>query len=258
MEKPVTRKKKKTGSSKTAGKKRIRKKATKPDNPKRENTGTNGAGSSSPESATPAPDKNQDDRKLDMPQGSQGSLVGGWELPAKQSVVAQIADMQLTGTELAALLGCSNGQITTLKQEGMPSEGGGIKGRHSKYTLRQVLPWIHARNSKRASRDVRDMVSEEQAIKLRRENSVAEQQLCYVSHLGEVLMHVVVSLSNQHDAISGRLCDELAAESSTAVVKQKLFDELRKIRAAFAADIGQLAESIGLAAEDIRNSEAAA
>lgn len=202
----------------------------------------------------------QNEPLLKMPSGSQATLGGAWDVPRTESLVAQIGTTPLGASQLASLLGVVPSTVTTMTSEGMPSRGGGAQGRRAEYRLAEVLPWLVKRGGKRASIDSRDAVAREQAIKLARENALAEQELANVADVGMAIEQILVALNGQLDGLPGRLCGELAAQSadSAAVIRQRLRAGIWSARAAFAAELAQLAERVGHVSEDLQHSATAA
>lgn len=85
----------------------------------------------------------------------------------------------------------------------------------------------------------------EAATKLALANARERGRLIYADQVAEVLTTLAADLSARHDALPGRLAGELAGETDAAVIRSRLLDELRNVRAAFADASQTLADKLG-------------
>jgi len=252
---------KKTGRKKPVGKKPSRKKQAgkKPSGKKASGAKPRADQETKPQSAAAPSQPANGSAQPQLPDGSQAMLGGGWHAPQNTSLAQDIGSTPINASTLATLCGVANSTVTTWSNEGLPSRAGGKgQGKRAEYLLSEVMPWLAQRGSKRSSIDSRDAVSREQAIKLMRENALAEQELINTAEMGRVLEKLLILNHANIKSLPGRLCNVVAAESSAAVCRDHLRKACRSATAAFAQELAQYAERIGLAAEDIRNAEAAA
>jgi phage terminase Nu1 subunit (DNA packaging protein) len=128
-------------------------------------------------------------------------------------------------------------------------------GRNRVIRVADLVRYLAAREYQPGSQ--RDRLAKEQADKFAIENAVKRGELVFVSQVSEVMATLAADLSSRHDAVPGRVASELAGINEPAVIRERLLDELRSVRAAFADAIAKLADALGTAADTGGDREAA-
>ena len=158
--------------------------------------------------------------------------------------------------DFAELLGVSGGTVTNWMDAGMPADRTGRQRQVVRITLSKALPWVVSHRETKGGE--RERLAAEQADKFALENSRRRGELIYADQVAEVMARIAAELSSRLDAVPGRVAGELAGISDPAVIRQRLLDEHRAVRAAFAGATAELADALGSVDDDGGDSEAAA
>jgi len=153
-----------------------------------------------------------------------------------------------TASQFAELLGVSVQTVTAWIDAGMPCARGRGRGHAVEITPGLALPWVVWRREPKGSQ--RERLAKEQADKVAIENAVKRGELIFASQVAEVFSTLSADLASRHDAVPGRLASELAGINEPAVVRERLLDDLRSVRAAFADAIEKLADVLESAEDD--------
>ncbi len=154
-----------------------------------------------------------------------------------------------TASQFAALLGVTPQAVSQWIDAGMPCKRGKGRGHVVVIDLAAALPWVLARREPKGSQ--RERLAKEQADKVALENAVKRGELIFASQVAEVFSVLSADLASRHDAVPGRLASELAGINEPAVIRERLLDDLRSVRAAFADAIEKLADVLGSAEDDV-------
>jgi phage terminase Nu1 subunit (DNA packaging protein) len=138
----------------------------------------------------------------------------------------------------------------------MPAKAG-RQGREAQIVAEQAVPWV-VLHRETPPGSQRERLAKEQADKVALENAVKRGELIFSDQVAEVLLTLSADLASRHDALPGRMASELAGINEPAVIRQRLLDELRAVRASFADAITKLADALGSAEDSGGDSEAAA
>lgn len=152
-------------------------------------------------------------------------------------------------SEFAELVGFSARQVHEWIKDGMPAEAG-RRGKECRIDTAAAIRWLIERGSQKRSGDSGETaegerLKREQADKIALQNAATRGETVLRVHLRLVLLESNALLAGQLDGVAGRMANELAAINEPAKIRQKLLDEHRRIRAAYADALGQLAESGG-------------
>jgi terminase small subunit / prophage DNA-packing protein len=141
-----------------------------------------------------------------------------------------------SAAEFGAVLGVSAQAIGQWMDAGMPCKRGRGNGHAVEITPEEALPWAISRRAPAGSE--RERLASEQADKVALENAVKRGELIHVGQVADVLSEMAASLAGQLDALPGRVASELAGLNDPGVIRARLLDETRGIRAAV-ADAGE-------------------
>ena len=149
----------------------------------------------------------------------------------------RIADLRLTLTEVAEATGKPLQTVHDWTKEGLPSVK---QGRFRIVTAAALVRYLAAREYQPGSQ--RERLAKEQADKHALENAAKRGELVYVDHVEYVLSSLAASLAAQLDALPGRMAGELAGINEPGVIRARLLEATRSIRAAVADAVEQLAQ----------------
>jgi phage terminase Nu1 subunit (DNA packaging protein) len=164
---------------------------------------------------------------------------------------------QCSAREFAELFGVSHQAVSEWIDAGMPCRRKKA-GKGSRVTIDPKLaaPWVFSRRQPKGSE--RERLAKEQADKFAIENARARGEIVLVGQIAEVFSILGAELAARHDAVPGRVASEFAGTTDAAVIRQRLLDELRDVRAAVGDAVTKLAESFGAADDDGADPEAPA
>lgn len=170
--------------------------------------------------------------------------------------------------ELAELIGKSERWVGKLIDDGLPVAGGGGKGIAVQIDSEAAINWLIANALRKEIGDDDDdeggasASSEDKLLKRARreklqiEIDTARSRLVPVDAVVFFLTTIAAVYATQLDAVASRLASDLAVIDDPAAIRAKLFDEMRRIRAATAdrlehrsrelvAQVGQLRSDAG-------------
>jgi len=158
--------------------------------------------------------------------------------------------MKVSAQEYAELRGHTKPWVSQQIDAGMPVKR--LKGRKVAYEIdtATAIQWEIDRireGSKPGSQ--RERLAKEQADKFELENARRRGELILSSQVAEVLSTLGADLAQRHDGLPGRLANELAGISDAAQIRERLLDELRIVRGAFADAVDKLADALGEGAD---------
>ena len=156
----------------------------------------------------------------------------------------------VTISEFARLFEFSQQRVSDFVAQGLPASPG-HRGKARQIPLRAALDWLIRREVDKArTPDGGETLEQAELRKARADADIAAlkaaEQANQVMQLEEVeatVERVMVMVAGQLDGLGGRVAARLAAESDPAVIRQVLFDECRRIRAAMAAELETAADS---------------
>ena len=162
-----------------------------------------------------------------------------------------------SASEFAKLIGKSEKMVRNMMQDGMPAIRGG-RGRPTEINSEDAIRWmitseINKRFGDEENPDSEENTSEDIALKrVRREKIELELrykrgELIPIDGLETVLNELATTYSSQLDGLASRMAGELAGIDDPAQIRQLIFAETRRIRAATAerilAGVYRLAEA---------------
>lgn len=121
-------------------------------------------------------------------------------------------------------------------------------GRNRVVEDEDLIRFLAARDYEPGSQ--RDRLAKAQAIKVELANAQRRGELIFADQVAEALSTLAADLSARHDALPGRLANELAGLTDPAVIRSRLLDELRAVRGAFADASAKLADTLGSGTDD--------
>ena len=149
--------------------------------------------------------------------------------------------------ELSVLLDVTRMTVTKLtKNHDLPLAVKGKQGAQHQYDISHVFRWYGRWEASKvltngqSKGNIIDLKAEEarlkrhQADKAEVEAQKAKGEVLIVEDVKDALNDIAVSFGSQLDALGGRLSNELAALTDPAEIRQVLFEESRRIRAATA------------------------
>lgn len=149
--------------------------------------------------------------------------------------------------ELADLIGKSPRWISKLIDEGMPIAGGGGRGVEVQIDSQAAIEWLVAREVRRELGDEDDdgeglasasaedrMLKRARREKLQIEIDKERGRLLPAETVGQVLVSVAAVYATQLDALPSRCAADLAVIDDPAIIRARVFEETRRIRAATA------------------------
>lgn len=134
--------------------------------------------------------------------------------------------------------------------QGMPASPG-VRGKVRLINVRQGVDWLIARAVEKVQTpDGGETMDQAELRKARSDADMAAlkaaqmaNQVLALEEVEQTVERVMVMCASQLDGLGGRVAARLAAESDVAVIRQVLFDECRRIRAAMAAELQASADT---------------
>jgi terminase small subunit / prophage DNA-packing protein len=160
--------------------------------------------------------------------------------------------------ELADLIGKSERWVSKLIEDGLPVAGGGGKGNPLQIDSQRAIDWLIAQALRNEMGDDDDeeggansgAKSEDRLLKRARreklqiEIDAARSRLVPVDGVVFFLTTIAAVYATQLDAVASRLASDLAVTDDPAEIRAKLFDEMRRIRAATADRLEQRSQEL--------------
>lgn len=160
-----------------------------------------------------------------------------------------------TASDFAALVGVSQQAVSEWIAAGMPCKRGRGRGHRVQIDPPRAIPWVISRREPAGSQ--RERLAKEQADKVALENAAKRGETILAGQVADVLSTLAADLAARHDAVPGRVAGEFSGINDPAVIRQRLLDELRVVRGAFAIAIDKFADALGTAEDDGGDREAA-
>jgi phage terminase Nu1 subunit (DNA packaging protein) len=117
------------------------------------------------------------------------------------------------------------------------------EGRHRRVQTLDLIRWLATREAQPGS--TRERLANEQADKVALENAERRGQLVRSDQVAEVLSWLAAEMTARIEAVPGRVAGEFAGITDASVIRGRLLDELRGVRAAYADAAAKLAECLG-------------
>lgn len=159
--------------------------------------------------------------------------------------------------DLADLLGKSERWISKLIDEGLPVAGGGGRGVAVQIDSQAAIDWLILREVRREMGDDGDdddgvssastedrLLKRARREKLQIEIDTARARLVPVDGVIFFLTTIAAVYATQLDAVASRLASDLAVTDDPAEIRARLFDEMRRIRAATADRLEQRSQEL--------------
>lgn len=135
----------------------------------------------------------------------------------------------LTRAEFARLCDVAPASVTNWMNDGMPADRSGRAGREVRIDPAKALPWVIAhRESPPGSQ--RERLAKAQAEKVEMENEQRRGKTIDAAQVEETMLGLAAYLAREHDALPGRVANELAGINEPAVIRSRLLEECRAIR----------------------------
>ena len=154
--------------------------------------------------------------------------------------------LKFNKAEFAKLIGKSPRWVTKLiSEDGLPIEGGGGKGREVIIDSTQAIEWLVSQAvAKELGHGEGDELpesgtkSDEELRKLRAQRiqeeikaQKAQGTAIEIEEIKPVLFEVANIFGQQADALGGRIASEFASINAPAIIKSRMLEESRRIRA---------------------------
>lgn len=163
----------------------------------------------------------------------------------------------LTGREFAKLCGVSPATVTNWMNDGMPCVRSGRAGREVQIDIEQAFPWVVShRDAPPGSQ--RERLAKAQADKVEMENEQRRGRTIDAGQVEDTMLGVAAYLAREHDALPGRVANELAGINEPALIRSRLLEECRAIREGLAQHFGRTADALDDLAEELDGGQAAA
>lgn len=151
----------------------------------------------------------------------------------------------LNAGQFARLCGVSTGLVSKWCSEGMPCDRSGQSGAEVRIILVTALPWVTVMRAREDPE--RDAWSRAKREKLELETSQRRGDLIPKADVEDVLLNLSDAVGQRCDQVPGRVANEFAAERDAAVIFERVTDELRAVKAAFA----EMARELAIAFEEL-------
>lgn len=123
----------------------------------------------------------------------------------------------------------------------MPAKAG-RQGREAQIDAEKAIPWV-VLHREAPPGSQRERLAKEQADKVAIENAAKRGELMHADQVAEVFTSLAADLAARHDAVPGRVASEFAGITEPAIIRSRLLDELRIVRAAVADALGRLEDA---------------
>lgn len=163
----------------------------------------------------------------------------------------------LTGREFAKLCGVSPATVTNWMNDGMPCVRSGRAGREVQIDIEQAFPWAIAHREAPPGSQ-RERLAKAQAEKVEMENEQRRGRTIDAAQVEETMLGLAAYLAREHDALPGRVANELAGINEPAVIRSRLLEECRAIREGLAQHFSRTADALDDLADELDRGRAAA
>jgi hypothetical protein len=154
-----------------------------------------------------------------------------------------VSPFVLSSSALARLLATTDRTVRRLARDGVLRRAG--TGSRAGFDLRHAVPAYvgHLRQQGQHSADLTEArlkLTEAQRRDLELRTRERARRLLEADEVGAVFDATMVIVGSQLDGLAGRMCNELATITEPAAIRQRLFDECRRIRNAAADQLEKL------------------
>lgn len=139
----------------------------------------------------------------------------------------------MTAEEAADLCGVSRQTIQAWYNEGL----------QRKPTQEQLIRFLANRTGYAAGSE-RERLARAQAEKFELENQRRRGELVLTDDVKQIVEALAADLNARHDGFAGRFSSEIPAITDAAIGRERLLDELRDVRSAFADAAEKLADTV--------------
>jgi phage terminase Nu1 subunit (DNA packaging protein) len=151
----------------------------------------------------------------------------------------------MTRNQFAALLNVARSTVSGWIRAGMPADGAGRSGKAVRIDPARALPWVVRRQSPPGS--ARERVAAAQADALELANARRRGELVIRAQVLDVLDRLDRELEALHDALPARCVDYIRETTSPALIRARLLEETRAVRAGYADAIERLGDDLAAA-----------
>ena len=131
--------------------------------------------------------------------------------------------------ELSELFGVSHQAMANWMREGMPTLMRGDRGQENQYDTAAVIEWFAAREvAKTGRQSPKDELYRLQAEKIRRELSLAANEVAPLAEIERVWSQIVVAFRQEMLALPIKLAPELDAAPNVAAKREILDEAIRQ------------------------------
>jgi phage terminase Nu1 subunit (DNA packaging protein) len=163
----------------------------------------------------------------------------------------------LTRAEFAKLCDVAPATVTNWMNDGMPCVRSGRSGREVEIDPAKALPWVIAHREAPPGSQ-RERLAKAQAEKVEMENEQRRGRTIDAGQVEETMLGLAAYLAREHDALPGRVANELAGINEPAVIRSRLLEECRAIREGLAQFSSRTADALSDLAEECDDLPAAA
>lgn len=149
--------------------------------------------------------------------------------------------MLVNKQDLSEILGKAENTLTRWQKNGMPIKVTGHRGQSNQYDTEDVIEWMMTQRVQQVivgpDGESYDLKTEEarlkkhQADKAEIDAGIARGKVIDADDVQDILNEVAVIYRSQLDSLGGRLADEFASLTDPAELKQRLFEEGRRVGA---------------------------
>lgn len=162
-----------------------------------------------------------------------------------------------TGREFAKLCGVSPATVTNWMNDGMPCVRSGRAGKEVQIDIEKAMPWVIAHREAPPGSQ-RERLAKAQAEKVEMENEQRRGRTIDAGQVEETMLGLAAYLAREHDALPGRVANELAGINEPALIRSRLLEECRAIREGLAQHSVRTADALNDLAEECDDPAAAA
>lgn len=148
--------------------------------------------------------------------------------------------------QFTQFVGYTRQRVSAWIRQGMPAKRG-RKGRELQIDTVLAMKWLHdywSAPTRGKPLGERERLAREQADRLAMQNEATRNQLVYADQVGSLVSAAVSELDNLLSDVPDRLAAPLANETNAALAREILLTEHRRIRAAYATALKDLADRI--------------
>ena len=161
--------------------------------------------------------------------------------------------MLTTATQYAEIRGRTKGWVSQQIAAGMPvRKGGGRSGVECQIDTSEAIQWEIDREREKAAPDSqRDRLMRAQAEKFELENQRRRGELVIAEDVAQIFQALAADLNARHEGFAGRFSSEIPSIVDAAIARERILDELRDVRSAFADAAEKLADDIRRSAGNV-------